>query len=101
MTYDPNVPNPPPRDRGNRTLYFIVGGLVVLAVIFVFIFVNNDTADDMQNTADPAATTEPATPPAGTDPATTEPVTPPPAPEAEPAPAPAPEGNTGGTNTNP
>jgi hypothetical protein len=82
MSYDPNVPKaPPPRDRGNRALYFIVGGLVVLAAVFVFIFTNNDAGTGMQDPAAPAATTEPATP----------------APAPAPVPAPAPEG---GTTTN-
>ena len=82
MSYDPNVPKAPPPsgDDGNRALYF-VGGLVVLAAVFVFIFTNNDGGTGTQDTAAPAAT---------------EPATPPPAP----APAPAPEGNTGGTTTN-
>ena len=84
MSYDPNVPRSTPpagEGRNNRALYFIVGGLVVLAAVFVFIFTNND-AGDVQDTPAPAATT-------------TEPVTPAPAP----APAPAPEGNTGGDTT--
>ncbi len=83
MSYDPNVPKaplPPVREGGNRAIYFIVGGLVVLAAVFVFIFTTNDSSVD---TTAPAATT-------------TEPVTPAPAP----APAPAPEGSTGGTTTN-
>ena len=82
MSYDPNVPNPPPRDTGgsNNTLYFIVGGLVVLAGIFVFIYTNNDvgvTATDMSTQA-PAVQQAPAEP-------------------AAPAPAPAPAPSTGGT----
>jgi hypothetical protein len=86
MTYDPNVPpNPPPmppRGNGaNRALYFIVGGLVVLAAVFVFIFTNGDAGDGALD----AGVTE--TPPAATEPAT-------PAPEPAPAPAPAPEGGT-------
>ena len=45
MSYEPNVPKaPPPGEGGNRALYFIVGGLVVLAAVFVFIFTNNDAA---------------------------------------------------------
>ena len=86
MTYNPNVPpNPPaPRNRdggGNKALYFIVGGLVVLAAVFVFMFTNGDLGDRAQdaNTTTPPAATEPVTP----------------------APAPAPEGNTGGATTNP
>ena len=76
MSYEPNVPKaPPPGEGGNRALYFIVGGLVVLAAVFVFIFTNNDVGTDVQETPAPAAT---------------EPATPPPAP----APAPAPEGGT-------
>jgi hypothetical protein len=83
MSYDPNVPKAPPPsgDDGNRTLYFIVGGLVVLAAVFVFIFTNNDNGGSTATDANaPAATTEPATP--------------------APAPAPAPADNTGGTTTN-
>ena len=82
MSYDPNVPKAPlPTERGNnRALYFIVGGLVVLAAVFVFIFTNNDVGTDVQDTADPAVTTEP--------------VTPAPEPAPAPAPAPAPEGTT-------
>ena len=74
MSYDPNVPKaPPPTEGGNRALYFIVGGLVVLAAVFVFIFTNNDAGTGVQETPAPAAT-EPATP------------------APAPAPAPAPEG---------
>jgi hypothetical protein len=80
MSYEPNVPKaPPPGEGGNRALYFIVGGLVVLAAVFVFIFTNNDAGTGVQDPAAPAATTEPATP------------------APAPAPAPAPEG---GTTTN-
>jgi hypothetical protein len=80
MSYDPNV-SPPRGDGGNRTLYFIVGGLVVLAGVFVFVFTNNDfggrAPDTEVNVGAPAA--EPAAPP----------------PAAEPAqPAPAPQGGT-------
>ena len=86
MTYNPNVPPNPPAPPsgdgggGNKALYFIVGGLVVLAAVFVFMFTNGDLGDRAQ---DAGATTPPAA---------TEPVTP--------APAPAPEGNTGGATTN-
>ena len=92
MTYNPNVPpNPPAPPRGdgggdgggNKALYFIVGGLVVLAAVFVFMFTNGDLGDRAQD----ADTT---TPPAATEPAT-----------SAPAPAPALEGNTGGATTNP
>ena len=80
MSYEPNVPkSPPPREGGNRALYFIVGGLVVLAAVFVFIFTNNDNAGTGTTDANAPAATDPATPPPA------------------PAPAPAPEGNTGGT----
>ena len=80
MSYDPNVPKaPPPVEGNNRALYFIVGGLVVLAAVFVFIFTNDDAGTVTPDTAAPAATTEPATP------------------APAPAPAPAPEG---GTTTN-
>ena len=84
MTYNPNVPPNPPAPPsgdgggGNKALYFIVGGLVVLAAVFVFMFTNGDLGDRAQ---DAGATTPPAA---------TEPV----------APAPAPEGNTGGATTN-
>jgi hypothetical protein len=83
MSYDPNLPKSPPPsgDGGNRALYFIVGGLVVLAAVFVFIFTNNDNGGGSATDANaPAATTEPAAP--------------------APAPAPAPADNTGGTTTN-
>jgi hypothetical protein len=80
MSYEPNVPKAPPPVGGNRALYFIVGGLVVLAAVFVFIFTND--GGDVQDTTAPAVTTEPATP------------------APAPAPAPAPEGTTGGTTTN-
>lgn len=88
MTDNPNVPpNPPtpPRagDGGSRALYFIVGGLVVLAAVFVFVYLNNDLGGDAQD----AGMNAPA-------PAATEPATP------APAPAPAPEGDIGGTTTN-
>jgi hypothetical protein len=84
MTYNPNVPPNPPSSNGggNKALYFIVGGLVVLAAVFVFMFTNGDLGDRAQD----AGTT---TPPAATEPAT-----------PTPAPAPAPEGNTGGATTN-
>jgi hypothetical protein len=85
MTYNPNVPpdpGTPPRGGGNRALYFIVGGLVVLAAVFVFIFTNNAVGDGAQD----ADMTTPA--PAATEPA-----------EPVPAPAPAPEGDTGGGAT--
>lgn len=84
MTYNPNVPPNPPSGNGggNKALYFIVGGLVVLAAVFVFMFTNGDLGDRAQDagTTMPPAATEPATP--------------------TPAPAPAPEGNTGGATTN-
>jgi hypothetical protein len=85
MTYDPNVPNPPPRgdSGGSNTLYFIVGGLVVLAGLFVFLFTNDyvgDGVDDVDVNVEAPAAIEPATPP--------------PAEPAQPAPA------TGGTTTN-
>ena len=86
MTYNPNVPPNPPAPPsgdgggGNKALYFIVGGLVVLAAVFVFMFTNGDLGDRAQ---DAGATTPPAA---------TEPVTP--------APAPVPEGNTDGATTN-
>ena len=87
MTYNPNVPPNPPAPPsgdgggGNKALYFIVGGLVMLAAVFVFMFTNGDLGDRAQdaNTTTPPAATEPVTP----------------------APAPAPEGNTGGATTNP
>jgi|RhiMethySRZTD1v2_1073278.scaffolds.fasta_scaffold00621_12 hypothetical protein len=85
MSYEPNVPTPPRGDGGgNNTLYFIVGGLVVLAGVFVFLYTNDYVgggSNDIDVNVQPPAATEPATPPA-----------------AAPAqPAPAPEGNTGGT----
>jgi hypothetical protein len=82
MTYDPKTQNPPPRDSGggHNALYFIVGGLVVLAGVFVFLFTNEyigSGARDGDVNVAPAA----------------EPVAPPPAEPAQPAPA------TGGTTT--
>ena len=44
MGIDPNIPSPPPRgDSGgsNNALYFLVGGLVVLAGVFVFLYTND------------------------------------------------------------
>jgi len=81
MSYDPNVPNPPRGDGGgNNTLYFLVGGLVVLAGVFVFLYTNDYIGghDTNVNIEAPATTTAPAEP-------------------AQPAPAPQP--STGGTTT--
>jgi hypothetical protein len=82
MSYDPNVPKAPPPngEGGTRALYFIVGGLVVLAAVFVLIFTTNDAGTGTTDATAPAVTTEPATP--------------------APAPAPAPADGTGGTTTN-
>ena len=44
MGIDPNIPTPPPRGDGggsNNALYFLVGGLVVLAGVFVFLYTND------------------------------------------------------------
>ena len=83
MSYEPNVPTPPRGDGGgNNTLYFIVGGLVVLAGVFVFLYTNDyigGGAHDVDVNVQAPAATEPAAPP--------------PAQPAHPAPA------TGGTTT--
>ena len=81
MTYNPNDPNVPRGDGGgsNNTLYFLVGGLVVLAGVFVFLYTNDYIPHgDVNGT--PAAQTEPAQP-------------------VQPAPAPANQPATGGTTT--
>jgi hypothetical protein len=48
----------------NNTLFFIVGGLVVIAGVFVYLFTNGDIGgapDDVNVTVEqPAAPTEPA-----------------------------------------
>ncbi|HEV8390177.1 MAG TPA: hypothetical protein VGQ35_10055 [Dongiaceae bacterium] len=79
MSYDPNIPNAP-RGGGSSALYFIVGGLVVLAGVFVFLYTNDyigGGSHDVDVNIQAPASNEPAAP--------------------APAPAPAPEGNTGGT----
>lgn len=90
MTYEPNVPNPPTPPRGDggghRALYFIVGGLVVLAAVFIFIFTRSDAGNQAQD-ADLSTT-----PPAATEPAA-------PAPEQAPATAPDSNSGNGGTTT--
>ena len=65
MTYDPNIPNPPPREGGgHNTLYFIVGGLVVLAGVFVFLFTNDYIGSGARDVdVNVAPTAEPAAPP--------------------------------------
>jgi len=83
MSYEPNVPTPPRGDGGSsNTLFFIVGGLVVIAGLFIFLFTNDyigGGARDVDVNVEAPAATAPATP--------------------APAPAPAPEGTTGGTTT--
>ncbi|HEY1386696.1 MAG TPA: hypothetical protein VGF43_23940 [Dongiaceae bacterium] len=84
MTIDPNIPSPPPRGDGggSNMLYFLVGGLVVLAGIFVFLYTNDYIPHGDTDGAAPATQTEPA-----------QPVQPAPAPAAPAAPA------TGGGST--
>jgi hypothetical protein len=65
MTIDPHIPTPPPRGDGggsNNALYFLVGGLVVLAGVFVFLYTNDYIPHGDVNGAAPAAQTEPAQP---------------------------------------
>lgn len=61
------------RGGSNNTLFFIVGGLVVIAGVFVYLFTNSDIGgapDDVNVTVEqPAAPAEPA--PAEPAPATT------------------------------
>jgi len=85
MTIDPHIPNPPPRGDGggsNNVLYFLVGGLVVLAGVFIFLYTSDYIPHGDGNSAAPAAQTEPA-----------QPVQPAPAPAA-----PAPATGSGTTN---
>jgi hypothetical protein len=78
MSYDPNVPNPPRGDGGgSNTLYFLVGGLVVLAGVFVFLYTNDYIGPHDVNVNVQAPATEAA--------------------PAQPAPVPAPAPATGGT----
>ena len=75
MSYEPNVPRGD--GGGNNTLYFIVGGLVVLAGVFVFLYTNDYIGGhDTTVNVEAPATTAPAEP-------------------AQPAPQP----STGGTTT--
>lgn len=83
MNMDPNISTPPPRGGGgNNVLYFLVGGLVVLAGVFIFLYTNDYVGGESGGPA-PANQTAPAqTAPAPTAPA-----------------APADQPATGGTTT--